>query len=185
MKRGTFWDTFGKVFALIGQSMPSFWIGIMGILMFAVWLEWLPTSGRGGIQHLIMPACTLGWFTVASIARITRSSMLEVLDSDFVKMARLKGNPEGVVIWKHALRNALIPVLSLAGLQVAFLLGGSVVTEAVFGWPGLGSLILDGVYGRDYALIQAGVLIISILFISVNLIVDLLYGVIDPRIRFD
>jgi peptide/nickel transport system permease protein len=184
-RRGSYWDTFGKLFALIGQSMPSFWIGIIAILIFSVRLGWLPTSGRGGIRHLILPVCTLAWFTVASIVRLTRSSMLEVLDSEYVKMARLKGNPEWVVIWKHSLRNALIPVVSLAGLQLAYLLGGVVVTEAVFGWPGLGSLILDGVYGRDYTLVQVGVLVTSTIYILLNLIVDLLYGIIDPRIRYD
>ena len=155
------------------------------ILVFAVVLGWLPTSGRGGMSHIIMPAITLAWFSVASILRLTRSAMLDVLDSEFIKMARLKGNPEWLVIWKHALRNALIPVVAMSGLQLAHLLGGVVIAETIFGWPGLGSLILEGVYSRDYALVQAGVFIISVTFITINLLVDLVYGVIDPRIRYE
>ncbi len=184
-KRDTCLDTFAKVFAIFGQAMPGFWLGIMMILIFSVVLGWLPTSGRGGISHMIMPAITIAWFSVASILRLTRSAMLDVLDSEFIKTARLKGNPEWVVIWKHALRNALIPVVAMSGLQLAHLLGGVVIAETIFGWPGLGSLILEGVYSRDYALVQAGVFIISVVFITINLLVDLVYGVIDPRIRYE
>jgi len=184
-KRDTWVDTFAKVFAIFGQAMPGFWLGIMMILTFSVVLGWLPTSGRGGISHMIMPAITLAWFSVASILRLTRSAMLDVLDSEFIKTARLKGNPEWLVIWKHALRNALIPVVAMSGLQLAHLLGGVVIAETIFGWPGLGSLILEGVYSRDYALVQAGVFIISVVFITINLLVDLVYGVIDPRIRYE
>ena len=184
-KRDTCLDTFAKVFAIFGQAMPGFWLGIMMILIFSVVLGWLPTSGRGGISHMIMPAITIAWFSVASILRLTRSAMLDVLDSEFIKTARLKGNPEWLVIWKHALRNALIPVVAMSGLQLAHLLGGVVIAETIFGWPGLGSLILEGVYSRDYALVQAGVFIISVIFITINLLVDLVYGVIDPRIRYE
>ncbi len=183
-QRNSFGDIWGKLFALIGQSMPGFWLGIMSILIFAVKLNWLPTSGRGGIPNIILPATTLAWYSTASIVRLTRSAMLEILDSEYIKTARLKGNRERIVIWKHALRNALIPVVSLAGIQLGILLGGVVITESVFGWPGLGSLILDGVYSRDYALVQAGVLVTSTIYITLNLIVDLLYGIIDPRIRY-
>lgn len=183
-QRNSFGDMWGKLFALIGQSMPGFWLGIMSILIFAVKLNWLPTSGRGGIPNIILPATTLAWYSTASIVRLTRSAMLEILDSEYIKTARLKGNREQIVIWKHALRNALIPVVSLAGIQLGILLGGVVITESVFGWPGLGSLILDGVYSRDYSLVQAGVLVTSTIYITLNLIVDLLYGVIDPRIRY-
>jgi peptide/nickel transport system permease protein len=184
-RRDTFLDTLAKVFAILGQAMPGFWLGIMMILIFAVVLGWLPTSGRGGISHMIMPATTIAWFSVASILRLTRSAMLDVLDSEFIKMARLKGNPEWLVIWKHALRNALIPVVAMSGLQLAHLLGGVVIAETIFGWPGLGSLILEGVYSRDYALVQAGVFIMSVIFITINLLVDLVFGVIDPRIRYE
>jgi peptide/nickel transport system permease protein len=184
-KRDTFLDTLGKTFALIGQAMPGFWLGVMAILVFSVKLGWLPTSGRGGIPHLIMPSVTLAWFSIASILRLTRSTMLDVLDSEYIKTARLKGNSEWIVIWKHALRNALIPVVAMSGIQLAQLLGGVVIAETIFSWPGLGSLILEGVFSRDYALVQAGVFLISVIFISCNLIVDLVYGIIDPRIRYD
>jgi peptide/nickel transport system permease protein len=185
MKPGSWFDRCGTVFALLGQSMPEFWIGIMAILIFSVGLHWFPTSGRGGLSHLILPSLTLGWFSAASIMRLTRSSMLEIMGSEFIKMARLKGNPEWIVIWKHALRNALIPVVSMGGLQLGRLLGGAVVVETVFGWPGLGQLIVDAVYTRDYSLVQAGVMVTAIIFILLNLAVDLLYGCIDPRIRYE
>ncbi|MBN1848200.1 MAG: ABC transporter permease [Deltaproteobacteria bacterium] len=184
-KRDNFLDTLGKTFALIGQAMPGFWLGVMAILIFSVKLGWLPTSGRGNISHLIMPSISIAWFSIASILRITRSTMLDVLDSEYIKTARLKGNSELIVIWKHALRNALIPVLAMSGIQLAHLLGGVVIAETIFSWPGLGSLILEGIYSRDYALVQAGVFVISIIFITCNLAVDLIYGVIDPRIRYD
>lgn len=184
-KRDTFFDTLGKLFALVGQAMPGFWLGVMAILIFSVKLGWLPTSGRGGISHLIMPSASIAWFSVASILRLTRSTMLDVLDSEYIKTARLKGNSEWVVIWKHGLRNALIPVVAMSGIQLAHLLGGVVIAETIFSWPGLGSLILEGIYSRDYALVQAGVFVISIIFITCNLVVDLVYGIIDPRIRYD
>ena len=184
-RRDSWMDLSGKLFALLGQSMPGFWIGIMAILVFAVQLGWLPTSGRGGISHLVLPAFSLGWYSIASIMRVTRSSMLDVMDSEYIKMARIKGNPQRVVVWKHALKNALIPVIGLGGMQLTHLIGGAVIVESVFSWPGLGSLIVDAVYARDYPLVQAGVFLISIFFISLNLIVDLLYGLIDPRIRYE
>lgn len=184
-KRDTFFDTLGKLFALVGQAMPGFWLGVMAILIFSVKLGWLPTSGRGGISHLIMPSASIAWFSVASILRLTRSTMLDVLDSEYIKTSRLKGNSEWVVIWKHGLRNALIPVVAMSGIQLAHLLGGVVIAETIFSWPGLGSLILEGIYSRDYALVQAGVFVISIIFITCNLVVDLVYGIIDPRIRYD
>jgi peptide/nickel transport system permease protein len=184
-KRDSWMDQSGKMFALLGQAMPGFWIGIMAILVFAVKLGWLPTSGRGGINHLVLPAFALGWYSIASIMRVTRSSMLDVLDSEYIKMARIKGNPNRVVVWKHALKNALIPVVGLGGMQLTHLIGGAVIVESVFSWPGLGSLIVDAVYARDYPLVQAGVFLISVFFISLNLFVDLLYGIIDPRIRYE
>jgi peptide/nickel transport system permease protein len=182
-RRGSWLDLSGRTFAMFGQAMPEFWIGIMAILIFSVKLGWLPTSGRGSLAQVIMPALTLGWFSAASIMRLTRSAMLEVLDSEYIKTARLKGNAEWVVVWKHALRNALIPVVAMGGLQLGRLLGGAVIVETVFGWPGLGQLVLDGVYSRDYAVVQAGVFITSAVFIALNLIVDLTYGLIDPRIK--
>ena len=183
--RGSWLDQSGKLFALIGQAMPGFWLGIMAILLFSVTLGWLPTSGRGGLSHLILPALSMAWYSVASTMRVTRSSMLDVLDTEYIKMARIKGVPENIVVWKHALRNALIPVVGLGGMQLAHLIGGAVIIETIFSWPGLGSLIVDAVYSRDYSLVQAGVFFISVFLIALNLLVDLLYGFIDPRIRFE
>lgn len=184
-KRGSWLDRSGKLFALFGQAMPGFWVGIMAILLFSVSLGWFPTSGRGGISHLVLPALSMAWYSVASTMRVTRSAMLDVLDSEYIKMARTKGAPEWLVVWKHALRNALIPVVGLCGMQLAHLIGGAVIIETIFSWPGLGSLIVDAVYSRDYPLVQAGVFFISAFLIALNLIVDLLYGVIDPRIRYE
>ena len=184
-KRGSFLDQSGKLFALIGQAMPGFWLGIMAILVVSVKLGWLPTSGRGGISHLILPACAMAWYSIASTMRVTRSSMLDVLDTEYIKMARIKGAPDWLVGWKHALKNALIPVVGLSGMQLAHLIGGAVIIETVFSWPGMGSLIVDAVYSRDYPLVQAGVFFISAFLITLNLIVDLLYGLIDPRIRYE
>ena len=165
--------------------MPGFWVGIMAILVFSVTLGLLPTSGRGGISHLILPASSMAWYSIASTMRVTRSSMLDVLDSEYIKMARSKGAPEGLVVWKHALKNALIPVVGLGGMQLANIIGGAVIIESIFSWPGLGSLIVDAVYSRDYPLVQAGVFFISAFLITLNLIIDLLYGFIDPRIRYE
>jgi peptide/nickel transport system permease protein len=183
-RRGKWIDRGGTLFALFGQSMPSFWLGIMLILIFSVWLGWLPTSGSGGIRYIIMPAITLGWYSTAAVMRLTRSGMIDVLDNEYIRLARLKGNPEHAVIWKHALRNALIPVITMSGIQLAYLVGGAVVVETVFAWPGLGKLIMDGITHLDYPLVQAGVFITSTIFVVCNLIVDLLYSVIDPRISY-
>ncbi len=182
--RGTWLDRSGKAFALLGQSMPTFWVGIVAILLFSVRLGWLPTSGRGGIDHLILPGCTLGWYTAAALTRITRSAMLDVLDAEYIKLARIKGLPEGWVIWKHGLRNAGIPIITLAGIQWAHLLSGSVIVETIFAWPGVGRTIVEAINNRDYAVVQAGTFLMSIVFVAVNLVVDLAYGVIDPRIRY-
>ncbi|MBN1848788.1 MAG: ABC transporter permease [Deltaproteobacteria bacterium] len=184
-RRGTWLDQSGKLFALLGQSMPGFWVGIMLILVFSVNLGLLPTSGRDGISHLLLPSFSMAWYSIASIMRVTRSSMMDVMDSEYIKMARSKGNPEYIVIWKHGLKNALIPVIALAGVQLANLLGGAVIIENVFNWPGLGSMIVDAIYARDYPLVQAGVFFISIFLIALNLIVDLLFGFIDPRITYE
>lgn len=184
-KPGSWFDVLGKTFASLGQAMPEFWIGIMAVLIFSVWLGWFPTSGRGGISHLVLPAVTLGWFSAASILRLTRSAMLKVMGTEFIKTARLKGNVERTVIWRHALRNALIPVVAMGGMQLGRLLGGAVIVETIFAWPGLGQLILDGVYSRDYSVVQAGVFITSSIFVLLNILVDLSYGIIDPRIRYE
>lgn len=184
-RRGSVLDWGGKFFAMLGQSMPIFWTGIMLILLFGVNLHLLPTSGRGGIQYMIMPVISMAWYSIAAIMRMTRSSMLDVMDTEYIKLARLKGNPERTVIWKHALRNALIPVIGLAGMQLANLLGGQVIIETIFRWPGVGSLMIDAINNRDYPLIQAAVLLVSSGVVTINLLVDLLFGVIDPRIRYE
>jgi peptide/nickel transport system permease protein len=184
-KRGSPLDILVRIGALIGQSMPSFWLGLMFILILAVHFGLLPTSGRGGLSHMILPAVTLSLFSIAAISRLTRSAMLNVLGSDYVKMARLKGCSEVRVVWKHALKNAAIPVVTLAGLQMAQVIGYGVIVETVFAWPGIGKLIVDGVFSRDYAVVQAGVTLLSVLYIIINLGVDLLYGVLDPQIRYE
>jgi peptide/nickel transport system permease protein len=183
VRRGGPMDSGARVFAVLGQSMPTFWLGLMLILFFGVVLGVLPAGGRGTIWHLVLPAFTLGYFTSAAILRLTRSAMLEVLGSDYIKFARLKGLHEQVVLWKHGLRNALLPVVTFAVLLFVQFLGGAVVTETVFAWPGLGRLILESITTRDYPIVQAGVLVLSALYLTGNLCVDLLYSYLNPRIR--
>jgi ABC-type dipeptide/oligopeptide/nickel transport system permease component len=169
--------------AVVGQATPYFWMGIMLILVVSVELGWLPTSGRGGWRHLILPAVTLGTHFAASLARLTRTSMLEVLGQNFVTTARAKGLGERRVILAHALKNAAVPVVTLIGLQFGTLLGGAVVTETIFAWPGVGRLAVQSIFVRDYPVVQAGVLVLALSFVTLNLLVDLLYGTLDPRIR--
>lgn len=183
--RGSLIDRAARTLAVLAQSMPHFWIGIMAILIFAVILRWLPTSGSGTWQHLVMPALTLATFPMAAIMRITRSSMLETLDAEYVKFLRVKGLAERLIVWKHALRNALIPVVALSGIQLGNLLGGAVIVETVFSWPGLGNLMVESIVSRDYPVIQSGVLMIAVFLITLNFLVDLVFGVIDPRIRYN
>ncbi len=182
--RSSWLDYFSRIFSITAQSMPSFWVGIMLILLFAVELHWLPTSGAQGIQYLILPVVTLALVPIASTLRITRSAMLETLDADYVKFLRVKGLHERFIVWKHALRNALVPVIAISGLTLGFLIGGTVIVESVFAWPGLGNLMVELIFTRDYPVIQAGVSVTSIFLILLNLLVDLLFGVIDPRVRF-
>ena len=177
-------DGAGKIFALLGLSMPSFWVGLLMILFFSVYLGWLPSSGSGTALHLVMPAVALGWYFAAAHMRLTRSSMLEVLGSEYVKLARLKGLPEALVIAKHAFKNALIPVLTLAGINLVIMVNVAVVVETVFAWPGIGRLLYEGIAFRDFPVVQATVLLGGVMIIAVNLLVDLMYAVIDPRIRF-
>lgn len=181
---GGWFDRFGKIFALMGQSLPEFWVGLMLILLFAVNLRWLPTSGTGTWQQLLMPAFTLSWYFMASLTRITRSAMLDVLDSEYIKMARIKGVPETLVILKHAFRNALIPVVSLLGLMIITLPMTSVITEVVFRWPGIGRLVVQAALARDFPLVRCCVMMASVGFVFMNLFVDILYAYIDPRIRY-
>lgn len=180
----TIWDILVTALALFGISMPAFWLGLMLIVMFSVKLHWLPVGGSGGIQFLVLPAVTLASLLVAAFARNTRSSMMETLSQDYITTARSKGLKEEAVIITHALRNALIPVVTVIGLQFGGLLGGTVLTETVFSWPGIGRLLVESILARDYPVIQGSILVFALLFILVNLVVDLLYGLIDPRVRY-
>ncbi len=182
---GKFWDSAGKVFALLGLSLPSFWVGLVLILFFSVYLGWLPSSGSGTIWHLLMPAFALGWYFAAAHMRLTRSSMLEVLGSEYVKLARLKGLPEVVVIGKHAFKNALIPVITLAGINLVVMINVAVIVETVFAWPGIGRLLYEGITFRDFPIVQGVVVIGGAMIVMVNLLVDILYALIDPRIRLE
>ena len=178
-------DHSAMLVSLVGVSMPSFWLGPLLILAFAIHLDWLPVSGRGGLSSLVLPAITLGTALAAILSRMTRSSMLEVIREDYITAGRAKGLSERVVILKHGLRNALIPILTVMGLQIGALLSGAVVTEKVFAWPGIGRLLVDGIEARDYPLVQGCVLAISLCYVLVNLVIDLLYAAVDPRIRFE
>jgi peptide/nickel transport system permease protein len=171
--------------ALFGISMPVFWLGLMLVIIFSVVLHWLPAGGTGSWKHIILPSFTLAAFVVAFITRMTRASMMEALSQDYTTTARSKGLKERVVIVKHALKNALIPIITVVGLQFGLLLGGAVLTETVFAWPGVGRLIVDSILARDYPVIQGTILIFGLLYILVNLVVDIIYAFIDPRIRYD
>jgi peptide/nickel transport system permease protein len=185
VKPNSLYDHAVLTIALLGQSAPTFWIGIMLILTFGLGLRWFPIGGRGSWSHLVLPAITLGAFAMASIARLTRSAMLEVIRLDYINTARAKGLRESRVIWKHALKNAAIPVVTIMGLQFGALLGGAVVTETVFSWPGIGRLAIQGIYNRDYPVVQATVFIAAVFFVGINCVVDLLYTILDPRIRYE
>ncbi len=169
---------------LFGVSMPVYWLGLMLIIVFAIHLGWLPAAGAEGPASIVLPALTLAAFSVALVTRMTRASMLEVLGQDYVRTARSKGVPERSVVFRHALRNAFVPILTTIGLQFGALLGGAVLTESVFGWPGIGLLLVDSIFARDYPVVQGIVLVFATLFIVTNLVVDLLYGYVDPRIRY-
>jgi ABC-type dipeptide/oligopeptide/nickel transport system permease component len=182
---GSFWDSAGKLFTLLGLSLPSFFVGLLMILFFSVYLGWLPSSGSGTPLHLIMPAFALGWYFAAAHMRLTRSSMLEVLGAEYIKLARLKGLPLALVIGKHALKNALIPVLTLAGINLVLMINVAVVVETVFAWPGVGRLLYEGVSFRDFPVVQGVVILGGAMIVAVNLLVDIVYAVIDPRIRLE
>jgi peptide/nickel transport system permease protein len=184
VKRGGPLDYIGKFVALIGQSAPVFWLGLMLMFFLSVQLEWLPPYGRQEKTSIILPALTLGWFYVAANLRLLRSAMLNVLDSEYVKLARAKGVSEKMVIWKHALRNALIPVLTFAGITLGGLVTGSLVVETVFAWPGLGQLAVKALIGVDYPLLQAVVVVFTLMYVIAAMLVDIMYAYIDPRIRY-
>lgn len=183
IRRQTAADRIGMLIAMVGQSAPVFYIGILMILIFTVQLHLLPSSGRGSWSQLVMPAATLGFYSMATMARITRSSMLDVLDAEYVRTARAKGLRERVVILRHVLQNASIPIITVMGLQLGSLLGGAVITETIFAWPGLGRLAIQSISNRDYPVVQAAVFVGALFFVIVNFIVDVLYGVVNPRVR--
>ncbi len=183
VRRNSLLDYVSTVVALLGQSMPTFWLGIMLILLFSVQFHLLPSSGRGTLEHLVLPAVTLGLFTTARITRLTRSGMLEVLGQDYIRTARAKGVSDPPVVWKHALKNAAIPIVTIVGIELGTLLGGSVITETIFAWPGVGRLSVQAIANRDYPVVQAAVFLLATTFVVVNLMVDVVYTYLDPRIR--
>lgn len=178
-------DRWAMGFSLIGAAIPNFWLGPLLILVFSLWLGWTPVSGQEASGSLILPAVTLGTGLAAILARMVRSSLLEVLSEDYIRTARAKGLAPGVVLWRHALRNAWLPILTLIGLQLGALLGGAVITETIFAWPGLGSLLIEGIQTRDYPVVQGSLLLISLIYLIVNTLTDLAYLLLDPRIRLD
>ena len=182
-RRGSAYDYGGMLLALFGQAMPVFWLGLMLILIFGVHLHWLPVSGRGGFERLILPAITLATYSLARNTRVIRSSMLEVLGLDYVRTARAKGLAERSIVYIHALRNSLIPVVTIIGLEFGHLLGGAVIVETIFAWPGIGRLMLQAVYAKDFPLVQASVTIAAVIFVSINFLVDFIYSYLDPRVR--
>lgn len=185
IRRGSILDYIGRTFAIIGQAAPVFWLGIVLVLIFSVQLNWLPPQRRGGLDHYILPSITLGWLFSSSFLRLTRSAMLEVLDSEFVKFARSKGVSNNIVIWKHSFRNALLPTLTYAGLLLAGLITGAVITETIFSWPGLGSLAVSAVNQLDFPVLIAVVFVITVAYIVMSIFVDVLYAIADPRIRLE
>jgi peptide/nickel transport system permease protein len=184
IQRGSVLDVLGKMVALIGQSAPSFWLGIMFMFWFAVKLGWVPPSGRGEWKAIILPTVTLGWVFIAANLRLMRSAMLDVLDSEYVKLARAKGVSGTAVVWKHAFRNAMIPPLTFAGVNLGSLITGSLTTELVFAWPGLGQLAVQALWAFDYPLLQGIVIVYTLMYVAAAFFVDVLYAYIDPRIRY-
>ena len=173
-----------SILSLVGLSTPAYWLGLMLILLFSLHFGWFPAAGKGGLSHFVLPTITLAMFAMATVARMTRGSLLDVLNQDYVQAARAKGLGETVVLVRHALKNALIPIMTVVGLQVGQLLSGAVLTETVFSWPGIGRFMVDSIQARDFPIVQGGVLLTAATFVVVNLIVDILYGVVDPRIRY-
>jgi ABC-type dipeptide/oligopeptide/nickel transport system permease component len=184
VRQGSLWDYGGTVLAVLGQSLPNFWLGIMMVLLFGVTLRWLPTSGFQSALSLVLPSITLAAFPTALVARLTRSSLLEILGQDYIRTGRAKGLGESRVVLRHALRNATIPLATVLGLQIGTLLGGAVITESIFAWPGMGKLVVDAIFFRDFPVVQTILILSATIFVLINLIVDLLYTVLDPRIRY-
>ncbi len=183
-RRDTFLDNGVKFIAILGQALPGFWVAIVAVFIFSVTWQLLPTSGLGGIDHYVLPVATLSFFLLPGMMRLVRSSMLDVLDSEYIKLARIKGLPERTIIWKHALRNALIAPLTVAGMLFAMIITGAVVIETVFSWPGIGFILVEGVMARDFPLVQAIILLVAVVVLGINLLVDISYAYIDPQIRY-
>jgi peptide/nickel transport system permease protein len=184
VRRDGWIDRFNTLFAVLGQAAPPFFVALLLIRLFSVQWGWLPTGGYGSWRHLILPVCALAWYSAAGIARLTRANMLTVLDADYIRMARIKGLPEHVVIGTHALRNAALPIVAFTASQFGVLIGGAVAIETVFSWPGFGSLMVEAISTLDFTVVQAAVIVSVLLFVSINLVVDVLYAVVDPRIRY-
>jgi peptide/nickel transport system permease protein len=185
VRRDSFFDRGAKIFAVLGMAAPQFWVAIILILIFAAYFKVLPAFGRAGPESYILPSFVVAWSIMAGMMRLGRSSMLEILDSEFIKFARVKGRQERLVLWKHALRNSLIPLLTFSGISLAGLLNGALVVEVVFGWPGIGRMLLDGVQQRNFPVVQAAVLASGFFYIALSLIIDVLYAYVDPRIRYN
>ncbi len=185
VRKGSRWDQGAMGLSLLGVSIPNFLMGPILILVFSLWLGWFPVSGREGFASLVLPALTLGTAMAAILSRMVRATLLETLHEDYIRTARAKGLSESAVVWRHAMRNALLPVTTLLGLQLGTLLGGAVITEVVFSWPGLGQLTIEAIQKRDYPVVQACVLLISLTYVAVNTLTDLLYGLLDPRVRLE
>jgi peptide/nickel transport system permease protein len=184
LRRGSIWDRISMGLALLGQSMPHFWLGLMLILLFSVRAGWLPVAGRDSPESIILPAITLATGPIAMLSRLVRSGMVEVLENDYVRTARAKGLAERGVLMGHALRNALLPLITVIGLEIGSLLNGSVVIEAVFAWPGIGRLLVESLQRRDIPVVEGGVLLVAVMYVGLNLIVDIVYGWVDPRVRY-
>jgi peptide/nickel transport system permease protein len=184
VRKDSLFDTGGKMFAILGQSAPTFAVGLILMWLFAVQLGWLPTSGKGGLRHMLLPGFALGYYNVAAIMRLTRSSMLDVLDTEYVKLARIKGIPEWKIVWKHCFRNALIGPLTYFSLIFAVIITGSVVIETVFAWPGLGLMVIEAINSKDHIVVQAVVMLFALLYVGINIVTDITYAYVDPRIRY-
>jgi len=185
VRRNSVYDNLATTLAVLGRAVPNFWLSIMLIVVFGAYLKWLPPSGFGTWKHLVMPAVALSAGLAAMVARLTRSSLLEVMGHDFVRTAKAKGLTESRVLYRHVMRNALIPIATVVGLQAGHLLGGAIITETIFSWPGVGRLLTQSIYNYDYPVVQTSVFVISVTFVFLNLAIDLLYALIDPRIRYE
>lgn len=185
LRPNTVYDFAARIFALLGQSGPTYWIGLMLILVFGVWLEWFPVSGIGGLSHLVLPAVTLGLFSMAKLMRLTRGALLDILHSDFLRTAVAKGVGRWRLIGHHAMRNAWLPIITQVGVELGTVLSGALITETIFAWPGIGRLAIQAIYDRDFPIVEVVVLLAASIFVILNLIVDLAYAALDPRIRYD